>query len=79
MSIFQLHCFAESGNSYKVAMMLELCGLDWSPEFVDFFKGETRSEKYRAVLNEQGEAPVLVHGHIRLTQSGVILNYLCEY
>ena len=79
MSVFQLHCFAESGNSYKAAMMLELCDLDWSPELIDFFNGETRSEKYRAVLNEQGEAPVLVHRHVSLSQSGVILNYLSEY
>ena len=30
MSEFTLHCFAESGNAYKVALMLELCGADWS-------------------------------------------------
>jgi glutathione S-transferase len=46
--------------------------------FVDFFKGETRSDAYRANVNEMGEAPVLVHGDVRLSQSGVILTYLAE-
>ena len=37
MSEFTLHCFAESGNAYKVALMLELCGADWQPAGVAFF------------------------------------------
>src|SRR5262249_52991073 len=78
MAEYQLYCFAQSGNSYKAALMLELIGADWSPVFVDFFKGETRSDKYRAEVNAMGEAPVLVHGGKKLTQSGVILTYLAE-
>ena len=76
MAEFKLHCFGESGNSYKVALMLELCGLDWEPIKVEFFKGETRGPKYREEVNEMGEAPVLEHEGQRLTQSGVILDYL---
>ena len=30
MSII-LHCFGESGNSYKAALTLELSGLEWTP------------------------------------------------
>ncbi len=78
MSEYQLYSFAESGNAYKAALMLELCGLDWSPEFVDFFKGETKTPQYRENVNEQGEVPVLVHGDKSFTQTGVILNYLSE-
>ena len=62
MSEFQLYCFAESGNAYKAALMLELCDLDWSVEFVDFFNGETKTPQYRENVNELGEVPVLVHG-----------------
>ena len=58
--------------------MLQLCELDWAPRFVDFFKGETRSPQYRQEVNEMGEAPVLVHGTRKLSQSGVILDYLAE-
>jgi glutathione S-transferase len=78
MAEFQLHCFAESGNAYKAALMLELCRLKWKPVWVDFFNGETRSPEYRATINEMGEAPVLVHGAKRLSQSGVILDYVAE-
>jgi glutathione S-transferase len=78
MSEYRLYGMGESGNAYKTALMLNLCGLDWEPVFVDFFNGENRTEHYRAEINELGEIPVLEHGGQRLTQSGVILHYLAE-
>ena len=79
MPEYQLYCFAQSGNAYRCALMLNLIGADWAPIWVDFFKGgETRTPKYRADVNEMGEVPVLVHGARKLTQSGVILTYLAE-
>ena len=72
----KLYCFGESGHSYKAALALQLAEIDWTPIFVDFFNGETRSDQYRNQVNEMGEAPVLVDGNIKLTQSGVIQNYL---
>jgi glutathione S-transferase len=77
MAEYRLHCFAQSGNSYKPALMLELAGADWEPVFVDFFNGENRSPEFQA-LNEMGEAPVLEHDGLVLTQSGAILDYLAE-
>jgi glutathione S-transferase len=74
---FTLYCFAQSGNAYKAALMLTLCGADWAPRFVDFFHGETRTPEYRAI-NEMGEVPVLEHKGKRLSQSGVILDYLAQ-
>lgn len=78
MAEYTLYCFGESGNAYKASLMLELCRLDWEPRFVDFFNGETRTEAYRSEVNEQGEVPVLAHGGRKLSQSGVILDYLAE-
>lgn len=78
MAEYQLYCFAQSGNSYRVALMLNLIGADWHPLFVDFFSGETRTPGYRSKVNELGEAPVLIHGATKLSQSGVILSYLAE-
>jgi glutathione S-transferase len=75
LSEYTLYCFAQSGNAYKVALALELAGADWQPRFVDFFNGETRTPAYRTI-NVMGEAPVLEHGPMRLSQSGVILDYL---
>ena len=76
---YQLYCFAQSGNAYRVALMLNLVGADWAPTWVDFFKGETRTAQYRTEVNEMGEAPVLVHGARKLTQSGVCLTYLADH
>jgi len=78
MADYQLYCFAQSGNAYRAALMLNLIGADWQPIFVDFFHGETRTPEYRSSVNEMGEAPVLVHGGKKLSQSGVILTYLAE-
>ena len=72
----QLHCFGESGNSYKAAIALQLSGLDWEPVYVDFFNGATRSADYRSAVNNMGEAPVMIDGDIRLSQSGVIQQYV---
>ncbi len=76
---FRLYCFAQSGNAYKVELMLNLCGAKWEPRFVDFFNGETRTPEYREKVNEMGEVPVLEHGAKRLSQSGVILHYLADH
>lgn len=78
MHEYRLFCLGESGNCYKVALMLALCGCDWEPVFVDYLKGETRGEKYRQSVNELGEVPVLEHKGRQLTQSGAILTYLAR-
>ncbi len=79
MAEYELYCFAQSGNAYRAALMLNLLGADWQPKFVDFFnKAEPRTPEYRNTINEMGEVPVLVHGARMLSQSGVILTYLAE-
>ena len=74
----KLYCFGESGNAYKAALALQLSGLDWEAVKVDFFAGETRTPEYRAHVNEMGEVPVMTDGDIKLTQSGVIQDYVSE-
>jgi len=79
MAEYQLYCFAQSGNAYRAALMLNLIGADWQPRFVDFFgKREQLTPEYRTEINEMGEVPVLDHKGKRLTQSGVILTYLSD-
>ena len=54
MAEYRLYCFAQSGNAYKAALMLNLCDADWEPRFVDFFaKGEQRTPEFRQI-NEMG-------------------------
>lgn len=80
MSEYQLYCFAQSGNAYRAALMLNLIGADWEPKWIDFFgTGVQRQAPYRTEVNEMGEVPVLVHGKKTLTQSGVILTYLAKH
>jgi glutathione S-transferase len=79
MAEFQLYCFAQSGNAYRAALMLNLIGADWEPVWIDFFgEGVQRKEPYRTEINEMGEVPVLVHGKKKYTQSAVILTYLSD-
>ena len=74
---YTLYCFAQSGNCYKAALALQLAQADWAARFVDYFGGETRTPAYRGI-NVMGEAPVLEHKGLRLSQSGAILDYLAE-
>jgi glutathione S-transferase len=78
MAEYKLYGFCQSGNAYKVALMLNSARADWEPVFVDFFKGATREAAWRENVNEMGEVPVLEHKGRKLAQSGVILTYLAE-
>ena len=78
MAEYRLHCFAQSGNAYKAALMLALCGADWEPVWVDFFNGQGRTPEWREAVSEMGEAPVLQHQGKTLSQSGAILVYLAR-
>ncbi len=75
---YTLLCMGESGNAFKAAFMLQAAELAWAPQWVDYFNGETRSDTFKQNVNEMGEVPVLIHGNRKITQSGVILDYLAE-
>lgn len=84
MADYTLHCFLQSGNAYKAALMLQLAGADWQPQFVDFMNGGHREPEFRA-LTEMGEVPVLIDhttqedgDDLVITQSGVILWHLAD-
>ena len=77
MARYKLHCFAESGNAYKAALMLNLSSADWQPVWVDFFNGAQKSDEFRQ-LNPLGEVPVLETEDGNFSQSGVILDYLAD-
>jgi glutathione S-transferase len=79
MARYKLHCFAQSGNAYKVALYLELAGLDWEPVFIDFFAGKaTYSGPWRESVNSMGEVPVLEVDGVMRSQSGAILTWLAD-
>ena len=76
--MIRLHGFAQSGNTYKVALTLRALNLPFEAVFVDFFNGATRDAAWREQANEMGEVPVLEDGGRRLTQSGAILTELAQ-
>ena len=78
MNSYQLFCRGESGNAYKVALMLNLLEVRWTPRFVDFFDDASKAT-FQESLNEMGELPVLQLDDGRtLSQSGAILQYLAR-
>ena len=76
--MYRLHCFSQSGNSFKVAFLLRALDQPYEPVFVDFMHGATRDAGWRERANEMGEVPVLEDGARRLTQSGLILTHLAR-
>jgi glutathione S-transferase len=75
---YALHYFPESGNSYKLALMLTLCGARFAPVWTDFGAGVTWTEEWRRTVNPMGEIPVLVEDGVTLTQTAPILLKLAE-
>jgi glutathione S-transferase len=73
VTTYRLHYFPESGNSYKLALMLTLCGETFEPVWTDFGGGITRTAEWRRTVNEMGEIPVLEADGVRLTQTAPIL------
>ena len=78
MPTYRLHYFPESGNSYKLALMLTLCGQTFEPVWTDFGGGVTRTAEWRRTVNEMGEIPVLEVDGERRTQTAPILLSLAE-
>jgi glutathione S-transferase len=78
MPKYRLHYFPESGNSYKLALMLTLCGESFESVWTDFGGGVTRTPQWRRDVNEMGEIPVLEVDGERLTQTAPILLRLAE-
>lgn len=78
MTTYRLHYFPESGNSFKLALMLTLCGASFEPVWTDFGAGVTRTADWRARVNPMGEIPVLEEDGVRFTQTAPILLRLAE-
>ena len=78
MAKYRLHCFCQSGNSYKVALYLNCAGLDWEPVFVDFFNGADARCQVARERQRDGRGARAGMVAESSAQSGVILTYLAE-
>ena len=76
--MLRLFDFWESGNCYKVRLLLEQLGIPFERVHLDILKGETRASEYLA-KNANGRVPLLECPDGRcLAESGAILWYLAE-
>lgn len=74
---YVLHGMFLSGPTYKVGLMLRLCGLPFAYRHVDLAKGEHKQPAYLAI-NRFGQVPALSIDDTHLCQSNSILLYLAE-
>lgn len=77
--MYKLHGFSQSGNTYKVALLLQALEQPWTPvhvPFEAFAGGLTRSQEWREERNEMGEVPILEIDGRKLSQSGAIMTHL---
>jgi len=75
---YRLHYFPESGNSFKIALMLALCGQTFELIWTDFGGAATRTPEWRSAVNEMGEIPVLEEDGERFSQTAPLLLRLPE-
>jgi glutathione S-transferase len=74
----RLHNNLQSGNSYKVRLLLRQLGRSYENVAVDIFKGESRTASFMK-LNPAGQTPVLeLDDGTMLPESNAILCYLAE-
>jgi glutathione S-transferase len=76
--MLRLYDFLESGNGYKVRLLLAQLGLPYERIELDITKGETRTPDYLA-KNPNGRIPLLeLPDGRRLAESNAILFHLAE-
>ena len=78
MTNYRLHYFPESGNCYKLALMLTLCGQSFEPVWTDFASGVTWTAEWRRTVNAMGEVPVLQEDGVCFSQTAPILLRLAD-
>jgi glutathione S-transferase len=75
--MFVLHGSPHSLPTYRVALMLRLCGVGFRFRYVSFQRRMQLTPEFRA-LSRWGQVPVLEHDGRVLVQSAAILEYLSE-
>ncbi|MBB1269101.1 glutathione S-transferase family protein [Shewanella sp. SR44-3] len=64
-------------RALRVSWALEELGLDWQFSFINFTKGDNRSEVFLG-LNPSGKIPVITDDDLVVTESAAIVSYLAE-
>lgn len=75
--MIKLYDFELSGSCYKIRLFLNILGLKYETQHVDFVNKEHKTDKFTA-LNPFGEIPVFEDGDLRLRDAQAILIYLAK-
>ena len=76
--MLKLHDYSDSGNGYKIRLLLTHLGRPFELHHVDILKGESRTAEFLA-RNPNGKIPVLqLEDGSSLSESNAILFYLAE-
>lgn len=78
MSNIILHEYADSGNCYKIRLILAHLGLAYARRQYDILKGETRTPEFLKSVNANGRIPVLEMDGKFLPESNAALWFLAE-
>jgi glutathione S-transferase len=73
-----LHEYADSGNCYKLRLILSHLGLSYTRKHYDILNGETRTPDFLAHINANGRIPVLQVGDKFIPESNAALWFLAE-
>ncbi|MGB1884235.1 MAG: glutathione S-transferase family protein [Gammaproteobacteria bacterium] len=73
----KLYTYEESGNSYKVRLLMSLLGIECEKIDIDLMQDIQHQPEFLAI-NPRGEVPVLIDGDLTLRDSSAILVYLAN-
>lgn len=66
-----------SSPTYKVGLMLSLCGLPFDYRHIDLAKRQQKSPDFLAI-NRYGQVPAITHQGRHMSQANTILEYIAE-
>ena len=76
--MLKLYSGAESGNSWKIRILLEQLDISYKKVLVDVEAGEHKSDWFRNEFNPRGQVPVLDDDGHRIWDSGAALVYIAR-
>jgi glutathione S-transferase len=76
--MMRLYTGAESGNSWKVRILLEQLEIPYEKIYIDLLTWEHKKKEFISTLNPRGQVPVLVDGDKHFWDSTACMVYLAR-
>lgn len=74
----KLYTGTESGNSYKIRILLEQLGIAYEKVYVDLLEWEHKTPEFMARINPRGQVPVLEDDGRLIWDSAAIMVYIAR-